>query len=66
MPERYKSDQLYCTTCKKQPESFLEIIHRQVNMVNRNGEQIDTKDGDVAYECPQCGNTASWGDELNS
>ena len=65
MPERYKDDRLYCPTCREQPDSFLEVIHRQVNVVNREGEQIDTKDGDIEYECPKCGNTASWGHELN-
>lgn len=65
MPERYKDDRLSCPTCKEQPDSFLELIHRQVNVVNRDGKQIDTKDGDIAYECPQCGATASWGHELN-
>jgi hypothetical protein len=65
MPKRYEDDRLYCTTCKKQPDSFLEVIHRQINVVNRDGKQIDTKDGDLEYECPQCGNIVSWGHELN-
>lgn len=47
MPERYKDNRQYCTTCKKQPDSFLEVIQRQVNVVNRDGEQINTKDGDL-------------------
>jgi hypothetical protein len=65
MSERYKEDRLYCTTCKEQPDSFLEVIHRQVNVVNRDGKQICTKDTDLEYECPQCEDTASWGHELN-
>ncbi len=66
MPERYEDDRLYCTTCKEQPEFFRELIHWQINVVRPDGQQVDTKDGNVEYECPQCGNVASWGDELAS
>ena len=65
MPKRYKDDRLYCPECKEQPGSFLEVIHRQVNVVSPDGKQIDTHDGDIEYECPQCTKTASWGHELN-
>jgi endogenous inhibitor of DNA gyrase (YacG/DUF329 family) len=66
MPERYKDDRLYCPTCKEQPDFVPEVIHWQVNVVSRDGKQIDTKDGDVEYECPKCGHTAAWGNELNA
>lgn len=66
MPELYESDRLYCTTCKEQPEFFLETIALQVNLVNRNGcKYATTKHGDVEYECSRCGKAASWGHEPN-
>jgi rubredoxin len=65
MLQRYKDDRLYCPECKEQPKSFREVIHWQVNVVDRDGNQIDTHDGNVEYECPQCGGMASWGNELN-
>ena len=51
---RYEADRLYCTTCKKQPEFFLEEIHRPDNEAGRDGAYIDTRHGDVEYQCPQC------------
>ena len=51
--------------CKKEPEFFLEVIHRQTNEVGRDGAYIDTRDGDVEYQCRQCFNTAPWCNELN-
>ena len=42
MPKRYEENRLYCTKCKVQPESFLEIVHRQLNVVTPDGKQIDT------------------------
>ena len=63
--ERYERDRLYCTTCTKQPEFFRETIHWQVNVVRPDGKQVSTDDGDLEYECPQCGTSASWSSELN-
>jgi len=65
MPKRYKDDRLYCPECKEQPKSFREVVHWQVNVVSPDGKQIDTHDGNIEYECPQCKKTASWGHELN-
>jgi hypothetical protein len=53
--QRNDDDRLFCTTCKEQPKTFLEIVHWQVNEVDPEGEYIRTREGDISYECPQCG-----------
>jgi len=65
MAKRYDNDRLYCATCKKQPPTFREHIRWQVNVVDPDGEYRYTDDGQIGYECPQCGGEASWGHELN-
>ena len=45
--QRSGDDRLYCTTCKKQPETFLEIVHWQVNEVDSEGEFIRVREGDI-------------------
>ena len=66
MPERYEDDRLYCGECHKQPELFHEVIEWQVNVVRPNGQLVDTGDKSVRYVCPQCGNTADWGNKVAS
>jgi hypothetical protein len=65
--ERYRDEQLYCTACKKQPDSFYEVMAWSVSRVTPDGTYIDTKDGEVShYQCPQCQQTVEWGWELNA
>lgn len=54
--QRNEDDRLYCTKCKKQPGIFLEIVHWQVNEVDSEGGYLRTREGDIGYECPECGN----------
>jgi len=62
----YEDEGLYCAACKVQPECFVEVIHRQVNMVRKDGTLIETKEETVEYQCPRCEEPARWGYEFDS
>jgi len=66
MSERYKSDRLYCTTCKEQPTYFREILSWQVNQVAPDGTHVHMHDAEVQeYRCWNYDGEAYWGFELN-
>ncbi len=62
---QYEEDRLYCLSCKKQPDHFLEVMAWQVYRVTPEGTMIDVKDGELLeHRCPQCDGGAEWGREL--